>query len=560
MGADRDYWRGTAGGAGMSLDPRKLAVDTDPLRDEILAKVDQCIATMDPAIIWAMVDQLAILSGSDFGAIRARLCMAFGAETIGIEHLEKSVKEYKAELRKAEKRERARAGNVLEFGDWHTRLLRSDQGKLLPCFDNLALMLENSPEWAGVLGYDSFRDAFIILRTPPAPITAAIGEELQDHFDVETTRWAERQALLVKPGLVRSVVDTVARRKSFHPVRDYLNGLQWDGVPRIGTMLIDYFGATSSDQNPNHFAMAAGQKFMISAVARVLDPGCKVDHVPVLEGRQGIGKSTAVNILAGEWFTDHLSEMGSKDASMQVRGVWIVELGELAALSRGEVERQKQFISQQTERFRLPYGRRLVQVPRQCVFVGTTNADTWLRDETGGRRFWPVRCGAIDLEGLRRDRDQLWAEAVHLYRDGATWWLDDADLVKDAIEEQSDRYADDVWQASVESHAEAIAEHHEGLSGGKVDARGRGSASLTEILARLGVETGRQDQTAANRVARCLKVAGWERFKWGPRNNREWRYRPACPTQHSKPGLTCPTLPCPTQSGVPVGVPVCVPD
>jgi Virulence-associated protein E len=129
-----------------------------------------------------------------------------------------------------------------------------------------------------------------------------------------------------------------------------------------------------------------------------------------------------------------------------LRGVWIVELSELDVLNRAELARAKAFLSQQTERFRLPYGRRIIHVPRQCVFVGTTNADSWLKDETGGRRFWPVRCRQIDLDGLRRDRDQLWAEALHLCRAGATWWLDEEDVIQDAIEEQKGRYQADVWQ------------------------------------------------------------------------------------------------------------------
>jgi predicted P-loop ATPase len=122
--------------------------------------------------------------------------------------------------------------------------------------------------------------------------------------------------------------------------------------------------------------------------------------------------------------------MGSKDASMQLRGVLIVELSELDVLNRAEMARAKAFLSLQTERFRLPYGRRVIQVPRQCVFIGTTNSDQWLKDETGGRRFWPVRCGQIDIPGLKRDRDQIWAEAVHRYRAGERWWLEDAEVIK----------------------------------------------------------------------------------------------------------------------------------
>jgi hypothetical protein len=409
---------------------------------------------------------------------------------------------------------------AIEFGGWHTRLLRNERGKLMPCYENVALFLQNSPEWVGTLGYNEFTGGHFVLNAPPAPITATVGSELEDHFDTETVRWFECHFVMVKPDLVRRVVDSIARRNSYHPVRDYLESLPaWDGTPRIGSWLVDYCGVESSDANPNQYAMEVGQKFLISAVARIFEPGCKVDHMLVLEGPQGIGKSSTVHILAGEWFTDQLGEMGSKDAAMQVRGAWIIELSELGTLGRTETAREKAFISQQMERYRLPYGHRLVHIPRQCVFIGTTNADTWLKDETGGRRFWPVPCQQIELSALERDRDQIWSEALARYRDGVKWWLEDPGVIQEAIEEQRGRYIEDAWQAKVAAYANEEAVR---AQSGYPD--GRGSVSVPEILARL-VDTAKQDQAAANRVARCLKVAGWQRVNTGPRGAREWRYR-----------------------------------
>jgi len=408
----------------------------------------------------------------------------------------------------------------VQFGDWHTQLLRSDRGKLLTCYENAALFLEKSPEWSGVLGYNEFTAGYVLLEQPPFPIAPKIGSEIEDPFDTEVVRWLERHGLMVKPDMVRRLLDGLARRQSFHPILNYLESLPpWDGIRRIGTWRIDYCGVGSSDQNPNRFAEAVGEKFLISTVARVKRPGCKVDHVLILEGPQGIGKSTVPRILAGEdYFTDQLADMGSKDSSMQLRGAWLIELSELDALNRSEMARAKAFITQQTERFRLPYGRRIVDVPRQCVFVGTTNADTWLKDETGGRRFWPVRCGAIDLNALRRDRDQLWAEALHAFHSGASWWLDDPDLVQEGIEEQHGRYLEDVWQEKVLDYADSESESL--TSGSK-----RGTVSIFEILQRFGIEPAKQSQSDANRVARCLRVGGWERSRVGPRSAREWRYR-----------------------------------
>lgn len=408
----------------------------------------------------------------------------------------------------------------VQFGDWRSRLLRNDEGKLLNCYENVSLFLENSPEFAGAIGYNEFTGGLVVLRPLPSPITAQPGVEIEDHFDTELIRWFERKYMRVSPNLVTRAVDAVARRNSFHPIREYLESLIWDGVPRIGTWLIDYCSVESNPETPNLYAMAVGEKFLISAVARIMEPGCKADCLLVLEGDQGDLKSTSTEVLAGkEWWSDQLSDMGSKDASMQLRGVWIMELSELDQLSRVEVSRMKHFISSKDERFRLPYGKRVVKFPRQCVFIGTTNTEEWLKDETGGRRFWPVRVtGKIDTERIARDRDQLWAEAVHKYHAGAKWWLDDAKIVELAVEEQSARYAEDVWQEQVEQHAKSLAARAEGIR--------KGSVSRSEILYQLGVDLSKQDQIAANRVARCLTRAGWKRKRVGAGADREWRYKP----------------------------------
>lgn len=238
----------------------------------------------------------------------------------------------------------------------------------------------------------------------------------------------------------------------------------------------------------------------------------------MFEARQGAGKSTLVRTLAGDdWFTDQIADFGSKDASMQLRGVWMVELSELDALNRSDIARVKAFLTQQNERLRLPYGQRLTLVERQCVFAGTTNSDAWLRDETGGRRFWPVRCGQIDIAAIKSDRDQMWAEALHDYRAGVSWWLDDESLRRDAEEEQRGRLIEDPWQTKIEE-----------FIGNASD-----NVSVPGILGRLGIEMGKQDQTAANRVARCLRAAGCERYKKRLNTNEraekqkdyEWLYR-----------------------------------
>jgi predicted P-loop ATPase len=195
------------------------------------------------------------------------------------------------------------------------------------------------------------------------------------------------------------------------------------------------------------YSRAVGSRWLVSAVARVLRPGAKADCCLILEGAQGIRKSTALRTLAGEYFTNELADLGSKDAAMQTRAVWIIELSELDNLSHSEVARIKAFMSRTTDRFRPPYGMRLVELPRQCVFAGTVNHSTYLREETGGRRFWPGACGRIDVDGLARDRDQLWAEAKARFDAGVVWWLETVELVQMAADQQVDRYEGDLCVA-----------------------------------------------------------------------------------------------------------------
>ncbi|MCL4853333.1 MAG: hypothetical protein KJZ78_18405, partial [Bryobacteraceae bacterium] len=247
------------------------------------------------------------------------------------------------------------------------------------------------------------------------------------------------------------------------------------------------------------------------AVARVFEPGCKADCCLILEGEQGIRKSTALRVLAQPWFTDEIADLGSKDAALQTRGVWVIEIAELDSMSRSDVGKIKAFMSRMTDRFRPPYGKRPIDSPRQCVFAGSVNHGTYLRDETGGRRFWPVECKApvIDVDSLAEVRDQLWAEATALYFDGKSWWLDSVDLNREAAEEQADRYEGDPWDELIMAWAE-----------------GRESVSISEVLTNcLEKKKDQWTQMDKNRVSRSLRARGWVRYNSGPRRAREWRYR-----------------------------------
>jgi predicted P-loop ATPase len=413
-----------------------------------------------------------------------------------------------------------------QHGDWRDLLLRNEDGKLLRTHHNVVLHLKNELVWKGVAGYNEFTGTPIVLATPPQPITTPIGAELDDHFDIGAVIWFERVGLAVAPAIVRSAMDFHARERAFHPVRDYLDSLVWDGVPRLDTWLIVYLNATAQDltrdptRNPVYhsaYLAAVGRMFLISAVARIYRPGCQVDHTMVLEGLQGGGRTSTVRTLAvnDAWTTDQVHEFGSKDTAQLLRGIWIVELAELTGMvsTRAETEKVKAFLTQRDDRFRLPYGHRPMKFPRSCVFIGTTNADEYLRDETGNRRFWPVSCGSINLEGLRGVVGQLHAEARVRFEQGDPWWITDPKILEAAKDEQRSRELRDAWHERVMELA-------------RLDLDAHGSTSTRAILAALGVPLERQDQTHKNRVARIFALEGWKRFHTGSRTAREYRYKP----------------------------------
>jgi predicted P-loop ATPase len=295
--------------------------------------------------------------------------------------------------------------------------------------------------------------------------------------------------------VVGRAVQTVARENCVHPVRQYLQALNWDRTPRLDTWLARYLGVEDS-----LYAQAVGSRFLISAVARVEQPGCKVDQVLILEGPQGILKSSALQVLADPWFTDRVSALGSKDAAIEIAGVWLVEMAELDALLRSALPATRSFITRRRDRFRPPYGKHVVDLPRQCVFAGTINPiGGYLKDPTGGRRFWPVRCGLIDLEALLIDRDQLWAEALVRFRSGAPWWLETPKLQALAAAEQDARFEVDAWDEKVSDWLV-----------------GRHDVSVGEVLVgALGIPQESWSQSAQNRVAKFLVQQRFERYRPG---------------------------------------------
>ncbi len=239
----------------------------------------------------------------------------------------------------------------------------------------------------------------------------------------------------------------VAQKYKYHPIRAYLEGLVWDGKPRLDSWLIDAFSAVG----PKDYIAAVGRKVLTAAVTRVFEPGCKFDYVMVLEGNQGKGKSMSLAALASQaWFTDGLGDIKNKDVVDQMTGKWIIELGELASIRGTENEHIKSFFSRQVDRVRLSYERRSEDFPRQSIFIGSTNAKEYFTDETGNRRYWPIQIGDIDRSWVKKHRDQLWAEAYVRYLDEEKLYLDD-ELETVARKEQEKRYEVDEWEASIKS-------------------------------------------------------------------------------------------------------------
>jgi hypothetical protein len=385
---------------------------------------------------------------------------------------------------------------------WEERLIKTyGRGgeRIAPNLANVSSILAHHSDWKGVLAYDDLRYRITMLRRPPSH-GAAHAPKLYpapwgDNDDSLVAVWLQRSRFRLDVGVetVARAIPLVGGAQPYHPVRQYLASLEWDRRPRIDGWLIRYLGAVVPEGGWA-YVQAVGAKWLISAVARVQEPGCKADAVLILEGAQGLGKSRALSVMAGGWFTDRLSDLGSKDSLQELEGHWIVELAELDVMSKSEVTRAKAFFSALSDKFRPAYGHHTVERPRQCVFVGTVNHAAYLRDETGNRRFWPVRCTCADVDGLQRDRDQLWAEAVVRYQAGERWWLDQA-TEQLAAEQQSERYQSDEWQSLIGAY---IAD--------------RGRVAVSQILRDvLKLDPKDWKQAEQTRVAKCLAALKWAR-------------------------------------------------
>ncbi len=320
--------------------------------------------------------------------------------------------------------------------DWISKLaLHAETGKPLKTIDNVLMILENDPLLKGKFSFDEFSNRVFICGAVPWE-NREDKHDWTDNDDAGLRHYLERTYAITGKDRITDACSLCCRRHSFNAVKSYLLALpQWDGVKRLERLFIEYLGAADTP-----YVRAAARKSLVAAVARAMQPGVKYDTMPILSGPQGLGKSTLLRTLGGEWFNDSLSSFEGKEACEMIQGSWLVELGELNGLTRSENNQVKQFLSKTDDIYREPYGRRTGHYPRRCVFFGTTNEKEFLRDHTGGRRFWPIDCAVQKptrsvFKELAGETEQIWAEALMYWRMGERLYLE-GDAARTAQSEQ----------------------------------------------------------------------------------------------------------------------------
>lgn len=417
--------------------------------------------------------------------------------------------------------------------EWKALLQRNKKDEYYCNERNVNLALREAPEFSGRFSYDEFRDRILVEKALPGAyedplaglFNGAPAASLLDRHCMDVTDWLQDQGLHnIRRTMVQDCIIAHAQsRVRVNPLTAQLDAAAagWDHVPRIDDWLAVYCAAHTASEE---YLKAVGPKFLIGAVARAYEPGCQMDTTLVLEGSQGTGKTTAVDLLGFGFTRDMSHDLGGREAAQLIQGVWIAELAELGALSRSETLMANAFLTRKIDRYRPPYGRNAIDRPRRTVFIGTTNATSYLNDATGARRFWPVACGKIDVPALREDVLQLWGEAVHRYRAGESWHLDSDRLISVASEEQKERYATTTQEDDVEEWAEKR------LAVGITEIEMRDA--LLEVFNVNTRESFDQAGRLAHHINRALSRTGWVKLKTrgrGPKRRNVWIHPTALP-------------------------------
>lgn len=405
--------------------------------------------------------------------------------------------------------------------EWESSLFRNPKtGAILPARDNIYTILKHDERWQGVIAYNDFTGRIEAVKPNPLNIKGTWA----DHHDFQLGNWLSKQYGLIigNSANISHAVTMSAFENSYHPVRNYLTSLPaWDGKNRLEHWLIGFMNA---EDKP--YTRLVGKYFIIGMVARVMRPGCKLDHMIIFEGKQGKGKSTTLRILGGDWFSDTTLDLGNKDSYQNIQGVWLQEIAELDSFNKKDSTQIKSFISSQEDSYREPYGRRTVQRPRQTVFAGSTNQSEYFKDTTGNRRFWPIKTGfyegALPLEELPKIRDQLFAEALHRFNAGEQWWPTREEEDQHFKQEQEAREIGDPREIAVRLWLNDL-----------VQLAKTEFTSLEIIGGALDTEISKIDnmRSLATAVGNIMGRLGWERKRRGS-GEREWVYvRPKDKTQ-----------------------------
>lgn len=332
-------------------------------------------------------------------------------KTIGRENLDKAKDDF---------------GDIdFEDDEWLTRLDYDNKGSYKKTTNNILMFIENDPYLKGKIAYNEFSNRAVVLGKLPWRKDDKLND-WNDSDDSGLRHHIETIYNISSPSKVNDALIIAFENNTFHPIKDYLNSLKWDGIKRVDTLLIDYLGAED-----NHYTRTIIRKVLVAAVARVFNPGIKFDNMMVLSGPQGMGKSTFIKKLGGDWYSDSLTTVQGKEAYEQLQGVWLLEMGEMMATKKADIEAVKHFLSKSEDIYRVAYGKRTSRFLRQCVVIGTTNDKEFLRDKTGNRRFWPIDAGvkktnkSIFNGQLDNERNQIWAEAVELYKANEQLYLSD---------------------------------------------------------------------------------------------------------------------------------------
>ncbi|RJG06262.1 hypothetical protein D3870_09780 [Noviherbaspirillum cavernae] len=391
----------------------------------------------------------------------------------------------------------------LSWEELRAMMIETANGGVKGCRENVYMALKHDRRLAGLVALDQFSQ--LQMKRKATPWQSEKGEWTEaDDFHLGMYLANTYRLVVASVSEIEKAVSQAARENAFNPVTDFLNQCadKWDRQLRVVTAFSTYWGAPDSD-----YMRLISLMFFVGLAKRAFCPGVKHDYAPVFEGGQGQGKSTALAVLGGVWFADTPFKMGDKDGFLAIQGVLLYEIAELEQFNRSEVTAIKAFMSSQTDRYREPYGRRMKNVARRTVFAATTNEAEYFKDPTGNRRFWPVETGRIDLEALRRDREQLLGEAVHLMRSGELWYPTPQEQRTLIDPQQETREIADIWVGRIYDYVEAIGPDGKPSVHNRLD-----RATMRELLTKaLHIEIGKlgpakQEQM---RIANCMRKLGW---------------------------------------------------